>query len=299
MKEHINSSQLVVCSVMVAPARRLVLYKLRTWLDQIVNIAAHTFVVDESKVPLNPENPDGYWYCAGDFCNIDEAGVYQYLIHANIDYAKCLVAPNITDDHPNREKMVISGQYGIHYVCHNITNRVLYSTEDRNTLIDLDIKATGYEVVVKSSLGIYGQNKVEWERRKKTCSGKANADIDRHVGTPKVKTKENTRGDEIYKIHLKASDGDANKAERLTYALLDIDHKFYYQTLVAINEFDKKNIDTDEFNSNMIKACATLFSDTIREVGLDVTTRIFPGCTVELEIENNLQAKKIFTIAKG
>ncbi len=61
----------------------------------------------------------------------------------------------------------------------------------------------------------------------------------------------------------------------------------------------KKNIDTDEFNSNMIKACATLFSDTIREVGLDVTTRIFPGCTVELEIENNLQAKKIFTIAKG
>ena len=74
-----NTTQLVVCSIMVAPARRLVFRTFRPWIDQVVKIIVHTFVVDESKVPLNADNPDGYWYCAGDFCDIDEAGVSQHL----------------------------------------------------------------------------------------------------------------------------------------------------------------------------------------------------------------------------
>lgn len=297
--EHSNSSQLVVCSVMVAPARKLVLYKLRTWLDQIVKIVVHTFVVDESKVPLNPENPDGYWYCAGNFCNIDEAGVYQHLSRANIDYAKCLVAPNIKDEHPDREKLVISGQYGVHYVCHNITNRVLYSTENRNTLVDLDIMITGYEVVVKSVLGVYGQNKLEWERRKEKCTGRVKIIDSKKVEAPKTGAIEKAREEEIRKIHLKASGGDAAKAERLTYALQDIDHKFYLQTQDIVSEFDRKNINFDEYNSHMVRACATLFSETIREVGHDIAARVYPGCIIELEIENEFKAEKMHVATDG
>lgn len=295
--EHSKSSQLVACSVIVAPARKLVFYKFRTWLDQIVRIVVHTFVVDESKVPLDSKSPDGCWYCAGEFCNIDEAGVYQHLSRANIDYAKCLVAPNIKDDHPDREEMVISGQYGIHYVCHNITNRVLYSTENRETLIDLDIKTTGYEVVVKSVLGVYGQNRVEWERRKEKCSGEAKVIDGSGVAIIQTGVTEKTREEEIRKIHLKASGGNAGKAERLTYALQEIDHKFYLQTQEIVNEFDLENINFDEANSNIVRACATLFSETIREVGRDMATRIYPDCIFELDIENEVETEKKYMAA--
>ena len=74
----------------------------------MLNVVVHTFVVEESKIPLNPSKLNGYWYCAGDFCDIDEAGVNQSLTYANINYAKCLVAPDIKDNHHDREERVIS-----------------------------------------------------------------------------------------------------------------------------------------------------------------------------------------------
>lgn len=297
--EHSSSSQLVVCSVLVAPVRKRMSDIVRTWLDQIVKIVVHTFVVEESKVPLNPENPDGYWYCAGNFCNIDEPGVYQHLSHADIEHAKCLVAPNIKDDHPDREKMVISGQYNVHYVCHNITNRVLYSTEDRDTLADIRILKTGYEAVVKSVLGVYGQNKVEWERRKKNCTDGVNAYVGRRDATPQLGATDKTRNEEIHKIHLQASDGNIVKAESLTYALQDIDQKFYLQTQELINEFDHENISLEVFNSNMVAACVILFSETIREVGRDMAMRIYPDCIIDLEIENKYQTDEKYIVTNG
>ena len=164
-----DNYELVVCSVMVAPARLLFFYKIRTWLDQIVKVVVHTFAVDASRIPINELNPSGYWYCAGDFCAVDEAGVYQHLGRADVELAKCLVIPDIKDDHPERAKLVIGGEYGVHYVCHNITNRILFSTPESETLIDLDLKTTGYEIVVKSALGVYGQNRIEWGLRQQKC----------------------------------------------------------------------------------------------------------------------------------
>lgn len=297
----VNSSlsQLVICSVVVAPARRLVFYRFRTWLDQVVRIVVHTFAVEESKVPLDPENPDGYWYCAGDFCNVDEAGVSQHLSDADINYAKCLVAPNIKDDHPARDSMVITGQYGIHYVCHNITNRVLFSTANKDTIIDLDIATTGYELVVKSVLGIYGQNKVEWERRKEECSGSFCLSDGRRIAAPSTGGAEKSREDEIRKIHLRAAGGDRAKSERLTFALKDIDQKFYLRTQEIVNEFDGNIIDYDKAMSHMVRACANLFSDTIRQVGRDMASRIYPDCIIELEVEPEVTPQRAYMAAGG
>lgn len=280
------NSNLVVCSVMIRPTRLLIFYNLRTWIDQVVKIVVHTFAVEESKLPLTSESIDGYWYCAGDFCNIDEAGVYQHLSSANIKYAKCLVTPNIPNDHPDRDKLVISGEYGIHYVCHNITNRVLYATENRNTLIDLDIKTTGYEIVVKSALGVYGQNKVEWERKKSKCrsyyyncvSSSEFSDIDEKP--------DRTRDEEIFKIHLRATRGSVQKARNLTYALKDIDDEFYFISVNLVSKYENGMIDESVYHSLMLNECAKLFSKTISIVGHKMTQRIYPTCNINTEIED-------------
>jgi len=282
------NSSLVVCSVMVAPARMLFFYKWRTWLDQVVKIVVHTFAADQSKIPINPENPDGYWYCAGDFCNIDEAGVYQHLSPTDIELAKCLVKPNVKDDHAERERLVIVGEYGVHYVCHNITNRVLYATDACNTLIDLDIKTTGYELVVKSALGVYGQNKVEWEDRKCGCNAS-----DYEIGIysrGRLRPKKNiTRYEEIEKIHLRASGGNFEKTRNLTYALSEIDNQYYAETERLIGAFDSGELDRDKYHLKMVNACARLFSDTIKTVGHEMTSKIYLDCHIDIDGEDATQ----------
>lgn len=267
---------------MVAPARAFFFYKLRTWLDQVVKIVVHTFAVEESKLPLNPEAPNGYWYCAGDFCGIDEAGVYQHLSSADLDFAKCLVSPDIKDDHPEREKLVISGQYGIHYVCHNITNRVLYATENSETLIDLDIKTTGYEVVVKSALGVYGQNKVEWERRKQECAGSNESCNSSGRNIDLYNRPNRTRDEEIYRIHLRAAGGDAKTAANITYALSETDRYFCYTTERLLAEYEVGSIDINSYNIEMLNACSLLFSETTRIVGRSMASKIYPECDIDL-----------------
>ena len=273
---------LVVCSAMVAPARRLVFYKLRTWLDQVVRIVVHTFAVEESKLPLNPEEPSGYWFCAGDFCDIDEAGVYQHLSNADLGFAKCLVSPDIKDNHPEREILVISGEYGVHYVCHNITNRILYATDKCETLIDLDIKTTGYEVVVKSVLGIYGQNRVEWENRKQRCAGESASNNPACKNIDLKNRPNRTRDEEIHRIHLRAARGNTAKAENITHALNETDNNFYASTGQLFEQYDAKIIDLDGYNLGMVNACSLLFSETIRIVGRSVAIEIYPECNIDL-----------------
>lgn len=273
-----KSSHLVACSAMIAPARRLVFYRFRTWIDQIVRIAVHTFVVDESKVPLNPEKVEGYWYCAGGFCDIDESGVSQHIGSCDIEFAECLVAPNIKDDDPERPEKVIAGEYGIHYVCHNITNRVLYATDDRDTLIDIDIPVTGYEVVVKSALGIYGQNKVEWSRRRQGCiDGCYQSDPPPSLAL----APERTRDEEMHRIHLRAANGDIAKAQRLTVALKDIDNAYLLETDSLVKDFDRQVIDREVFHTSMVATTRRMFDRTIREVGLENTKKIYPHCELE------------------
>lgn len=275
---------LVACSAMVKPARLLTFYKLRTWIDQVVKVVVHTFVVDASKLPLSEETPRGYWYCAGDFCDIDEGGVRQHLTRANLDYARCLVAPDIKDDHPERSQLVIAGDYGVHYVCHNITNRVLYATNLPETLIDLDIATTGYELVVKSTLGVYGQNKVEWEQRKSGCQA-----VVSHVppSQPQLALSSGerpirTREAEIHKIHLRAAGGKSKVAKDLTYALEKIDNEFLSVSESLVQEFDSQKIDYDRFATSMLNACIQLFTQSIRTVGLEMTTKIYPGCNLDV-----------------
>lgn len=279
MKSPIQTN-LVVCSAIIKPIRLMIFYRIAVWINLIVKIPVHTFAVEESEIPLDPENPKGYWYCAGDFCNIDEAGVFQDLIQIDMDFAKCLVSPNIKDDDPCREQNVISGEYGVHYVCHNITNRILYATKDKSTLIDLDIQTTGYPVVVKSALGIYGQNRVEWRRRKDNCRCCGNQDSDSKIG--KNKKTDRTRDEEILRIHLRAADGNRRTADNLTDALNSVDNEFYLLTKHLINQFNRGSINRESFKSGMVTACGVLFSKTINIVGREMTQKIYPDCNIDI-----------------
>lgn|GEM_PF-2864851 len=293
-KKNNENDELVVCSVMVAPARRLVFYKFRSWVDQLVRVAVHTFAVDSGKIPLDLEQPEGYWYCAGSFCDIDEAGVSQHICTADLDYAQCLVAPSIKDDDSERPEKVISGEYGVHYVCHNITNRILYATEKRETLVNLDIPITGYELVVKSALGIYGQNKFEWQKRRESCGGVA---ADGSVGAfgkmgPSENLEVRSRDEEIDLIHLRACRWDKAKAIKVSEALLETDEIFRQDTNQLIEEFDSGDFSIDEFNAKMISAANRLLGATIKTVGMEMAKNIFPDCELEGAVESKLNAER-------
>ncbi len=282
MSSNRNVGKLVVCSVMVKPVRELMKDTIRTWFDQIVRVPVHTFLVEESKIPLNPNSIDGYWYCAGDFCNIDEAGVYQFIDTADISYARCLVAPNIKDSDPNRPKLVIEGTYGVNYVCHNITNRVLYATKTKSTLGTIGIPNTGYAAVVKSALGVYGQNQVEWERRKKRCSPGESNENHSYASSPNAGESE-VRNREVSNIHLVASGGDTVKAANVTHALRDVDSLYLHSTIEANSRFTEGSISLEAYNQEMVNACAKLFSQTKQTIGVAMTERIYPGCNLEIE----------------
>jgi len=272
---------------MVAPARRLVFYRFRTWVDRIVKIAVHTFAVDADEVPLNFKDPKGYWYCAGSFCDVDDAGVSQHLISADLGLARCLVAPNIKDDDAERPQKVIAGEYGVHYVCHNITNRVLHSTAERNTLIDLDVPVTGYELVVKSVLGIYGQNKLEWQRRREACEGEPRHGTDALVanGGAAENREIRSRDDEIERIHLRAAGGDRSKARRLTEALKEIDTEYLHDTGYLVDEYNREAVPMDKFSDDMVDTTYRMFASTISLVGAEMTKKIYPNCEIEEEVE--------------
>ena len=293
-----QDSKLVVCSVMVKPVRAFVMDKVLTWFDQIVRVPMHTFVVEESKIPLDQNNVDGYWYCAGDFCNIDEAGVYQYIDEANVVFAKCLVAPNIKDDDPNRPSKVIQGEYGVHYVCHNIANRVLFAAKSSPTLGNIDIPKTGYSVVVKSVLGVYGQNKVEWERRKYACKY-GPGDKNDNLNFSPSSDFQIERELEIEKIHLVACEGNKKKSGNLTFALRDIDERFLQSTSEAIEVYNSKSIDFELFNRKMLHACSVLFSQTIDTVGLEMTKKIYPSCELFIKVNDVLEPPKKYMGAGG
>lgn len=294
-----NSKKLVLCSVMIKPVRILVKDTILTWFDQIVRVPVHTFLVEESKIPLNPEELDGYWYCAGDFCDVDEAGVYQHIDEADISFARCLVSPNIKDDDSRRPKLVIQGEYGVNYVCHNIANRVLFSTNSKQTLGDIEIPKTGYSVVVKSALGVYGQNKVEWERRKTTCKfGSYDEESGRLHHSPDGGMTEDQES-EIEKIHLAACGGDQVKSENLSYALKDIDGRFYLSTSEAIEEYDNGLINFEAFNRKMLNACSLLFSQTIEAVGLKIAKEIYPECNLDIEYDNIFEPPQKLMVTGG
>ena len=293
-----DSNKLVVCSVMVKPIRVIFFDKLRTWVDQIVRVPVHTFVVEESKIPLNPENIDGYWYCAGDFCDVSDAGVYQDIGEANIDYAKCLVAPNIKDDDPLRPAMVIHGRYGVNYVCHNITNRILYATSDKKTLSQINILKTGYSTVVKSVLGIYGQNKVEWERRKKVCGSNFDDDLELNMGMSH-KFRDEAQLNEIERIHLEAAQGDLEKAQNLTLALNDVDVEFFISTGEIVQKYMNGLVDYEKFNTLMVGACAVLFNKTVNKIGREMTLRIYPDCLIDLDFEKKHEPPEEDMVALG
>lgn len=278
------NGEIVVCSVPISPIRNRLWKHSLTWIDLIVSVPVHTFAVDARKIPLDPLNPQGYWYCAGDFCDIYEPGVDQDFVSADIDYANCLVAPDIKDDHKDRPAKVIAGVYNINYVCHNITNRILYATDARKTIVDLDISINGYANVVKSKLGVYGQNKYEWKNRKRTCTflhRLRNRTVDSQTQQESLKL----RAKEIEKIHLRACGKDREKATRLTEVLKDIDEEYYQATESLIERWGKGKLNLDTFNFMMVKASFRLFGETAKLVGEKLTQRIYPDCFIEPNVK--------------
>jgi len=284
-----TSNGLVLCSVMLKPVRQNILDSLITWLDIISIVPNHTFVVEEACVPLNKSNPSGYWYCAGDFCDIDEPGVHQYLDDADIKLARCLVTPSIKDDHELRPVLVIGGEYSVNYVCHNITNRILYATDGHKTLGDVDIPKNGYSVVIKSALGVYGQNKLEWKRRKENCSLS-----DDSVRTRKAKVDMwfNDQDLEIEKVHLSACRGDEEMASRLTDELASVDGEFLVRTKYAVESYEEEKVEFKTYTQLMVNACSFLFSETIKIVGRQKAQKIYSGCNIDIESSEIKQKDK-------
>jgi len=283
---------------MVKPVRQRILKSLLTWLDIISVVPNHTFVVEEASIPLNSVQPSGYWYCAGDFCDIDEPGVHQYLEDADIRLARCLVAPDVKDDHQLRPTLVIAGEYGVNYVCHNIANRVLYATKDQQTLGDIEIPKNGYSAVIKSVLGVYGQNKVEWKRRKQNCSGSS---IDENKPKRPIifSIEPNEQELEIDKIHLAACHGDKEKARNLTDALSTVDNEFLKRTELAVDRYEKEQVNFETFTQLMVNACSILFSETLKVVPRKLAQEIYPGCNLDTQYTEIEVPKQRYYAAGG
>lgn len=289
-----DNNGLVLCSVMAQPVRQRILKSILTWLDIISVVPNHTFVVEEAAIPLDRTEPSGYWYCAGDFCDIDEAGVHQHLEDANISLAKCLVSPDIKDDHELRPVLVIAGEYSVNYVCHNIANRVLYATPNHLTLGDIEIPKNGYSAVIKSTLGVYGQNKVEWKRRHKNCSQSL---IDEYTpdkpGGSGPDLDEQRR--EIDKIHIAACHGDEQKAHNLTNALYKVDYEFLKRTEQTVQKYEEGLVNFEEYTQLMVNACSILFNETIKIVGRKLAQEIYSGCNLDIQYtELEVEAPKYF-----
>ncbi len=278
-----KGGSLLVCSIPLSAIRNAIPHYLRTWIDMIVDFPMHTFVVNPEDSPFDEKNTEGYWYCAGDFCDIEAGGVHQFLCDADIDRAECLVSSNIKDDHKDRPELVIKGDYGVHYVCHNIVNRILYATKDKITLFDTGIKSTGYEFVVKSCLGVYGQNALDWNDRKAKCSDSLEGDFcvlgdDSIRGPESYQINYTIKSSEINKIHLRACGGKESVAENLSEALNDIDRDFSNRTSMLGLDLSRDQISLEDFQISMYQECLTLYQKTINIVGINVARKIYPDC---------------------
>ena len=138
-------------------------------------------------------------------------------------------------------------------------------------------------MVVKSVLGVYGQNKVEWEHRKRRCAGESESSNRACKNIDLANRPNRTRDEEIRRIHLRAAGGNAVNCNNITDALTATDNNFYQVTEKLVGQYDAGLIGSDSYAIGMVNACSILFSETIRIVGPSIASKIYPGCNIHLK----------------
>lgn len=245
------------------------------WVEKLFNLPVHSFVtIDDNWGDESESNrQSGYWYCAGDYCSTDEETVFGFEVDdADIDFAACLVKPGVKLDEPEHELNVIGGSYLVDFVCHNIANRVLFSSKENITLVDTTIPITGYKSIVNSPLGIYGRNKREWALIIDKCTNLKLKPDD--PNNPDIKP-QRTKDEEIELIHLRASRGDVEKARNITDALYDIDQKYAHESEKIYKDFENQVITLEQLNTLMENLLANTISETENSVGRTVAKAIY------------------------
>ena len=107
-----------------------------------------------------------YWYCYGD---LRLKGQKLSAKIGSTSISSCLVQPNIRSEESQAAKGTIF-RYGIHGVCHQLANQVLFGTATTGPAITVK-SARGYWLS-SFRYGTYGINNADWEERKRRCKVK-------------------------------------------------------------------------------------------------------------------------------
>jgi hypothetical protein len=173
-----------VLALMKTPCRGTMMTTLYAWvkpINALGNLADHTWVttydsriVRHASIGEVAKAGQCYWYCWGDFHaegEGDQPGGHAVQAPADLARAHCLVKPNqsATSDLAARGTINL---YGIHGVCHQVANQVLYAC---HAATPPTVKAArGYW----KSLYVYGQygtRDAAWLARRSSCNVGAGA----------------------------------------------------------------------------------------------------------------------------
>lgn len=262
------------------------------WFHRLYLFPVHTFATVGEYWNTEELNHKGYWYCAGDYVSADTVAINkEELGFSNITFAECLVKSGVHKDNSKHEIDVIGGTYGISYVCHNIANRVLFSTGEDRTLAKTNLNLTGYALIVKSYLGIYGTNRAEWLFRIDRC----NCFLDDPIDIRKVSTREpfNSKKVEVSQIHNKASNGDETKGAEITNSLENIDKTFEVESNDIHERFVKGSITESEFHDLMYESAVQLLLATESALGKEVSINIYGNYYLDFSAPNETEKPEL------
>lgn len=144
--------------------------KLYIWANplKLISVLDHTWVTTYDPIASCPPDISSgdYWYCWG-ICHM--TGQYNpqaRLLNSHdgkMTLATCISTPNDDNDHAG-----ITGIYGLHGVCHQVANRVLFSTENEHEGPLLVDGAHGFWLSYLL-YGDYGGKGDNWEQVQKNC----------------------------------------------------------------------------------------------------------------------------------
>lgn len=134
--------------------------------------------ISESQVNDTTE----YWYCHAEqfsaTLTLHDPNV-QGMATGDVDhrFARCLTEPNIKAGEPTHDPLVASGKYLVHWVCHQLTNRVLAAKDGCPTISDYTgLNVRGYYLSIQR-YGPYGRNVTEWLSRMQGCAKRKGAEV--------------------------------------------------------------------------------------------------------------------------
>lgn len=278
-------------SIVLRPIRNSLPNVVLSWFRGKYSLPVHTFVTVGDSWHAPPQSDSAhtfYWYCAGDFCPTDQQGINRSFL-GDIDpyHTSCFVKPNIMQSDPRHELEVIGGKYGVDFVCHNITNRILHSAPTPMTLADTNLPLTGYKLIINSPLGVYGRNKREWMLTIGNCKGPIVSPgssggsaasglelLEQYATSTPPVPKLMTAGEETVKIHKRAVKGNLRETIQVTKSLKELDTSYRDLSSFVFDQFLMKKINAVTFDREMSELAEMVMFDTQRIVGKDLAMAI-------------------------